>query len=82
MLAGNDVSQVVLAIFVSYYGNYGNRPLWMGLGVVCAAVSCFIAATPHLFYGAGADAVHTVSTSSLTTTLLTNSSSSGEFFSG
>ena len=82
MLAGNDVSQVLLSIIVSYYGNYGNRPHWMGLGVVCAACSCFIAATPHLFYGSGDDAAYTLSTNSLTTTLLTNSSSSGELFAG
>lgn len=56
MLAGNDVSQVMLSMLIAYYGNYGNRPRWMGFGVVCAAVSSFIAVAPHLIYGSGVDA--------------------------
>ncbi|RXG68111.1 Solute carrier organic anion transporter family member 5A1 [Armadillidium vulgare] len=57
MLAGNDVSQILLSILVAYYGNYGNRPKWLGIGVLSASFSCFLAAVPHFIYGPGEDAV-------------------------
>ncbi|XP_045589805.1 solute carrier organic anion transporter family member 74D isoform X2 [Procambarus clarkii] len=64
MLAGNDISQVILAMLLGYYGNYGHRPRWVGFGVLCAAVSCFVAAIPHFVYGPGQDAIDIVETSS------------------
>ena len=57
MLAGNDVSQVLFGIFVTYYSNYGNRPRWLGLGIFSASLSCFISALPHFIYGPGDDAI-------------------------
>lgn len=77
MLAGNDVSQVLFSIIVAYYGNYGNRPHWMGIGVISASIACFIAASPHLMYGAGLDADHTALTNSLVTPW-NNASSNGK----
>ena len=50
MLAGNDVSQILLSVLVSYFGNYGNRPKWMAVGVWASSISCFIATLPHVFY--------------------------------
>lgn len=55
MLSGNDISQVILCIILSYYGNYGHRPRWMGVGIMFAALSCFLAAIPHFVYGGGDD---------------------------
>nr|XP_053647821.1 solute carrier organic anion transporter family member 4A1-like [Cherax quadricarinatus] len=60
ILSGNDISQVILAMILGYYGNYGHRPRWLGFGVLCAAVSCFVAALPHFIYGPGQDAVDIV----------------------
>ncbi|XP_063868487.1 solute carrier organic anion transporter family member 74D-like [Scylla paramamosain] len=60
ILCGNDISQVILAMVLGYYGNYGNRPRWVGVGVLCAAISCFLAALPHLLYGPGQDALDLV----------------------
>nr|XP_027224102.1 solute carrier organic anion transporter family member 3A1-like [Penaeus vannamei] len=57
ILTGNDISQVMLSLFLSYYGNYGHRPRWMAVGVMCAAGSGFGAALPHFLYGPGEDAL-------------------------
>ncbi|XP_047469181.1 solute carrier organic anion transporter family member 74D-like [Penaeus chinensis] len=57
ILTGNDISQVMLSLFLSYYGNYGHRPRWMAVGVMCAAASGFGAALPHFLYGPGEDAL-------------------------
>lgn len=56
MLAGNDISAVLFAIFLGYFGNMGHRPRWLGLGVLLTALSSFMAALPHLIYGSGHDA--------------------------
>ncbi|XP_066961639.1 solute carrier organic anion transporter family member 74D-like [Macrobrachium rosenbergii] len=56
-LAGNDISQIILSVFLGYYGNYGHRPRWLGVGITIAALSGFAAAFPHFFYGPGQDAV-------------------------
>ncbi|KAF2368549.1 Organic anion transporter polypeptide OATP [Trinorchestia longiramus] len=69
ILAGNDVSQVLLSVVITYYGNYGNRPQWMGLGVISSAVSCFIAASPHLIYGSGSEAASTTFATSANNTV-------------
>lgn len=69
ILAGNDISQVLLAIFLSYYGNFGHRPRWLGVGAMFTAISCFTAALPHFIYGAGEDAesvVQALSTTNIT----------------
>ncbi|XP_045122956.1 solute carrier organic anion transporter family member 74D-like [Portunus trituberculatus] len=60
ILCGNDISQVILAMVLGYYGNYGHRPRWVGVGVFCTAISCFLAALPHLLYGPGQDALDLV----------------------
>ncbi|MPC15712.1 Solute carrier organic anion transporter family member 4C1 [Portunus trituberculatus] len=56
ILAGNDISQVLLAIFLSYYGTFGHRPRWLAVGALFTAASCFTASLPHFFYGAGTGA--------------------------
>ncbi|KAG7172322.1 Solute carrier organic anion transporter family member 74D-like 2 [Homarus americanus] len=74
ILSGNDISQVILAILLAYYGNYGHRPRWMAFGVMCAAVSCFIGATPHFIYGPGQDAADIVETTTgLVNSVISNS---------
>lgn len=59
-LIGNDISQVILAIFLGYFGNFGHRPRWMGVGIMIASMSCFVAAIPHFIYGPGQDAIDLV----------------------
>ncbi|XP_042863328.1 solute carrier organic anion transporter family member 74D-like isoform X2 [Penaeus japonicus] len=72
-LSGNDISQVILAIFLGYYGNFGHRPRWMGVGVMFAAASCFMALLPHLLYGPGQEAIDLAeASSSAASTLMAN----------
>lgn len=53
ILSGNEVSQIMLALILSYAGGQRNRPKWIAWGVVFCSLSCFILAAPHFIYGAG-----------------------------
>ncbi|KAL1123270.1 hypothetical protein AAG570_002356 [Ranatra chinensis] len=57
MLSGNEISQILLSLFLTYYGGQRNRPLWIGWGVALFAVSCYILALPHFMYGPGQTAL-------------------------
>ncbi|XP_045584595.1 solute carrier organic anion transporter family member 74D [Procambarus clarkii] len=57
ILSGNDISQVMLAMFLGYYGTFGHRPRWLGVGALFTAASCLTAVLPHLFYGPGTAAI-------------------------
>lgn len=74
LLSGNDISQVLLAIFLSYYGTFGHRPRWLGVGVMFTAASCFSAALPHLMYGPGQDAIDLADATTFDANAFANSS--------
>ncbi|KAL1123271.1 hypothetical protein AAG570_002357, partial [Ranatra chinensis] len=57
MLSGNEISQILLSLILTYYGGQRNRPLWIAWGVVLFATSCYILALPHFIYGPGETAV-------------------------
>lgn len=57
MLSGNEVSQIMLSLFLTYYGGQGRRPLWIAWGVALSAASCFILTLPHFVFGAGPEAL-------------------------
>lgn len=57
MLSGNEVSQILLSLILTYYSGRNNGPKWMSWGVVTSALSCFILAWPHFIYGAGDEAL-------------------------
>lgn len=75
LLTGNDISQTLLAIFLSYYGTFGHRPRWLGVGALLTALSCLTAALPHIIYGPGRDALEAARAASLPTTNYSSSSS-------
>lgn len=52
---GNDISQVAVGLFISYYLGNKHRPRWMALGMLCMALYCFIFVLPHFIYGTGID---------------------------
>lgn len=56
-MSGNEISQILLVLILSYLGGKGNRPVWISWGVAVSAVSCFILALPHFIYGPGAAAL-------------------------
>ncbi|KAK9505169.1 hypothetical protein O3M35_009279 [Rhynocoris fuscipes] len=57
MLSGNEISQILLSLFLSYTGGQRNRPVWLAWGVSFSAISCFILALPHFIYGPGEKAL-------------------------
>lgn len=57
ILSGNEISQILLSVILSYLGGNSNRPRFIAIGVIFCALSCFILALPHAIYGAGEDAL-------------------------
>jgi len=57
MLSGNEISQILLSLLLTYFGGRGNRPRWIACGVAISALSCFILALPHAIYGPGSAAL-------------------------
>lgn len=57
ILSGNEISQIMLSLILTYFGGQQNRPKWIAWGVVFSAISCFILAFPHFIYGAGEEAL-------------------------
>lgn len=58
VISGNEISQILFSVILSYAGGQRNRPRWLAWGVVFCAMSCFILASPHFIYGPGEDALH------------------------
>ncbi|XP_055920928.1 solute carrier organic anion transporter family member 74D [Eupeodes corollae] len=58
ILSGNEISQIMLSLILSYIGGQRNRPCWIAWGMVFCGISCFIVALPHFIYGAGDEAYH------------------------
>jgi hypothetical protein len=56
-MSGNEISQILLSLTLSYYGGQGNRPLWIAWGVAFSGLSCYILVLPHMVYGPGRDAL-------------------------
>lgn len=57
ILCGNELSQILLSLILSYMGGQRNRPRWISTGVFFCALSCFVLAMPHALYGGGEEAL-------------------------
>ncbi|EDW28766.1 GL18770 [Drosophila persimilis] len=55
ILSGNEISQIMLSLILSYIGGQRNRPRWIAWGIVFCGLSCYILVLPHFIYGAGQD---------------------------
>ncbi|KAH8234036.1 hypothetical protein KR032_011389 [Drosophila birchii] len=53
ILSGNEISQIMLSLILSYIGGQRNRPRWIAWGIVFCGLSCYILVLPHVIYGAG-----------------------------
>jgi len=56
-MTGNEISQILFSLLLSHFGAKGHRPRWIAAGVLFSALSCFVLASPHVFYGSGDDAL-------------------------
>ena len=51
IIAANDVSALLLIIFISYFGGHRNKARWLGLGALVTSLGCLLFALPHLLVG-------------------------------
>ncbi|XP_022915464.1 solute carrier organic anion transporter family member 74D [Onthophagus taurus] len=54
---GNDLSQLLVSVILSYYVGRRHRPRWMAIGLYTVVLFCLLTALPHWLYGAGKDAL-------------------------
>ncbi|GAB0091795.1 hypothetical protein DMENIID0001_066770 [Sergentomyia squamirostris] len=50
---GNDISLMLVSIFVTYYAGKGHKPRWMAAGMFMLSAFCLLTALPHFIYGGG-----------------------------
>lgn len=51
IIAANDVSALLLIIFISYFGGHRNKARWLGIGAMVTSLGCLMFALPHLLVG-------------------------------
>lgn len=51
IIAANDVSALLLIIFISYFGGHRNKARWLGIGALVTSLGCLLFALPHLLVG-------------------------------
>ncbi|XP_034947895.1 solute carrier organic anion transporter family member 74D-like [Chelonus insularis] len=54
---GNDISQLLVSIVLSYYASRGHRPRWIAVGIYTVVIFCCLTMLPHFLYGPGEDAL-------------------------
>lgn len=54
---GNDISSLLLSVFIAYYGGKSHRPRWIACGLVLIVLNSIITASPHFIYGSGSEAL-------------------------
>ncbi|XP_074101813.1 organic anion transporting polypeptide 58Dc [Cotesia typhae] len=54
---GNDISQLLVSVVLSYYAGRGHRPRWIAVGIYTVVIFCCLTMLPHFLYGPGEDAL-------------------------
>ncbi|XP_066934957.1 solute carrier organic anion transporter family member 4C1-like [Clytia hemisphaerica] len=52
LLASNDLTAILFVLFVSYYGERGHKPTWLGIGSIVTGLGAFIFSIPKFMKGA------------------------------
>ncbi|XP_059615427.1 solute carrier organic anion transporter family member 74D-like [Phlebotomus argentipes] len=50
---GNDISLMLVSIWITYYAGKGHKPRWMAAGLFMLSAFCLLTALPHFIYGGG-----------------------------
>ena len=50
ILSTAQFSQIIVSLFITYYGGQGHRPRWIGGSMILFSIASLIAVTPQLFY--------------------------------
>lgn len=48
----NDISLMLVSVFVAYYASKGHKPHWVAAGLLLLSAFCLMFALPHAVYGA------------------------------
>lgn len=51
LLASNDLTGFLFVLFVSYYGETGHKPTWLGIGSILTGLGAFIFSLPKIMKG-------------------------------
>lgn len=49
----NDVSLMLVSIWITYYAGKGHKPRWIAAGLLMLSSFCLLTALPHFIYGPG-----------------------------
>lgn len=58
LLSGNECSQIMLSLLLTYFGGQGHRPRLVSMGVVCSGISSLLIVIPHFVYGKSGPAIN------------------------
>ena len=50
-MSGNEVSQILLSLVMTYFGGHGHRPRLAAFGVIFSGVASLLVVVPHFVYG-------------------------------
>ncbi|GAB6028157.1 hypothetical protein CHUAL_002367 [Chamberlinius hualienensis] len=50
ILSGNDISQILCGVILTYIGGRGSRPRWLAIGMILTSFSCFLYASAQIFW--------------------------------
>lgn len=48
----NDISLMLVSVFVAYYASKGHKPKWIAAGLLMLSAFCIMFSLPHFIYGA------------------------------
>ena len=51
LLVSFDISVLICVIFISYFGDKGHKPRWLGIGSIIQGIGAFIFALPQVLFG-------------------------------
>lgn len=51
LLSGNEVSQILLSLVMTYFGGDGHRPRLAAIGILFSGVASLLIVVPHFVYG-------------------------------
>ena len=50
IMSATEISQIIGSLFLTYYAGQGNRPRWIGIGILVFAISSLLTSTPHFIF--------------------------------
>lgn len=50
VLSATEISQIIGSLFLTYFAGQGNRPKWIGIGILVFAISSLLTSAPHFIF--------------------------------